>query len=184
MSFSVGCFYELALLVVALFWNQFFHRPLFADFNWDLKASLVAVVAVIPPLAFFIWTLKTNILALSRHKELMERLLRPLMGNWSILQLALISICAGVSEEALFRGGIQGGLAERVGAGPALALASLAFGAVHLITWTYAIIATFIGVYLGLLWVWTGNLFAPMVTHALYDFLALVYLLKVYRFSP
>jgi membrane protease YdiL (CAAX protease family) len=181
MSFSVGCFYELALLVIALVWNQLFHRPPFANFNWSLKAGLMGVVASIPPLAFLVWTLKTNIAAFSPHKELMERLLRPLMGNWSIWQLAIISICAGVSEEALFRGGIQGGLAERIGVGPALALASLAFGFVHLITWTYAIIATFIGAYLGLLWIWTGNLFAPMVNHAVYDFLALVYFLKVYR---
>jgi len=33
----------------------------------------------------------------------------------------------------------------------ALVLASVLFGAAHLITWTYAIIAAFIGAYLGLL---------------------------------
>jgi uncharacterized protein len=50
-----------------------------------------------------------------------------------------------------------------------------------LLTWTYAIIAAFIGAYLGLLWIWTGNLLTPMITHAVYNFVALVYFLRFYR---
>ena len=63
----------------------------------------------------------------------------------------------------------------------ALALASLLFAAAHLITWTYALIVAFIGAYLGLLLIWTGNLLTPMITHAVYDFIALVYFLRLYR---
>jgi uncharacterized protein len=111
----------------------------------------------------------------------MNSLLRPLFGNWSVLQLLVISVIAGISEEAFFRGAIQGSLADRFGAMTALALASVAFGAAHLITWTYAIIAAFIGAYLGLVWIWTGNLLTPMITHAVYDFAALVYFLRFYR---
>jgi len=68
-----------------------------------------------------------------------------------------------------------------VGWGLALVLASVVFGAAHLLTWTYAIIAAFIGAYLGLLWIGTGNLLTPMITHAVYDFAALVYFCRVYR---
>lgn len=107
--------------------------------------------------------------------------LRPLVGKWSILQLLVISLIAGISEEALFRGAIQGSLADRVGVIPSLLLASVAFGACHLLSWTYGIIAAFLGAYLGLLWIWPGNLLTPMITHAAYDFLALVYFLRVYR---
>ena len=35
-----------------------------------------------------------------------------------------------------------------------------------------------IGAYLGLLWLLSRNLLAPMITHALYDFGALVYLVR------
>jgi len=63
----------------------------------------------------------------------------------------------------------------------ALVLASVLFGAAHLITWTSAIIAALIAAYLVLLWIWTGNLLTPMITHAVYDFAALVYFLRVYR---
>jgi membrane protease YdiL (CAAX protease family) len=70
--------------------------------------------------------------------------------------------------------------AERVGVLLAI-LVSLLFGASHLLTWTYGIIAAIISVYLGFLYYFTGNPFAPMVTHAVYDYVALVWLLKVPR---
>ena len=100
---------------------------------------------------------------------------------WASWRDAVISICAGISEEAFFRGAIQGSLADRVGMSVALFLASVVFGAAHLITWTYSIIAALIGLYLGLLWIWTGNLLTPMITHGVYDVAALVYFLRLYR---
>ncbi|MGO8929330.1 MAG: lysostaphin resistance A-like protein [Limisphaerales bacterium] len=110
-------------------------------------------------------------------------MLRPLFGHWSVLQLLVISVIAGISEEAFFRGAIQGSLADRVHVIVAVVLTSALFGAFHLLTWTYAIIAAFIGAYLGLLWIGTGNLLTPMITHAVYDFLALMYFLRVCRSS-
>jgi membrane protease YdiL (CAAX protease family) len=181
LSFSAGCVLELALLVFAFMWGWLFHRPALLDLHWSLNAALIGIVTAIPPFVFFLWTLNSQLHVFSRHKKLMESLLRPLLGNWSIVQLAFISLCAGISEEAFFRGAIQGSLADRVGWGWALVLVSVLFGAAHLITWTYAIIAAFIGAYLGLLWIWTGNLLTPMITHAVYDFVALVYFLRVRR---
>ena len=142
---------------------------------------MIGIVAAIPPFAFFIWTLNSKLQLFHHHRNLLESLLRPLFGKWSMLQLLAISLIAGISEEAFFRGAIQGSLGDRVGVCIALVMASLLFGAFHLITWTYAIIAAFIGAYLGMLWIWTGSLLTPMVTHAVYDFAALVYFLKVYR---
>lgn len=60
----------------------------------------VGVIATIPPLAFFVWTLKSNLQPFSHHRELLEFLLRPLFEKWSILQLLTISVIAGVSEGA------------------------------------------------------------------------------------
>ena len=151
------------------------------DVHWSLKCAWIGFVAAVPPFTFFIWTLSSKLQLFHHHRTLLESLLRPLFGKWSILQLMAISLIGGISEEAFFRGAIQGSLADRVGWGWALVLASAFFGAFHLLTWTYAIIAAFIGVYLGLLWIWTGNLLAPMITHAVYDFVALVYFLRIYR---
>jgi uncharacterized protein len=44
---------------------------------------------------------------------------------------------------------------------------------------SYAMLAGVIGLYLGWLWMATGELLLPIAVHALYDFLALVYLVKI-----
>jgi membrane protease YdiL (CAAX protease family) len=171
----------LALLNVAVLWSGIFHRPTLLDIHWSLKCAWIGFVAAVPPFAFFIWTLNSKLQLFHHHQNLLESLLRPLFGKWSILQLFAISLVAGISEEAFFRGSIQGSLADRVNVILAVVLASALFGAFHLLTWTYAIIAAFIGAYLGLLWIWTGNLLTPMITHAVYDFAALMYFLRLYR---
>jgi uncharacterized protein len=183
LSFSAGCGLEVALLVCAVLWGWLFHRPGLIDIQWSLKSALIGIVAAIPPFVFFIWTLNSKLQLCTNHQHLFESLLRPLLGRWSILQLFTISLTAGISEESFFRGAIQGSLADRVNVILAVVLASGLFGAAHLITWTYGIIAAFIGAYLGLLWIWTGNLLTPMMTHAVYEFAALVYFLRVYRAS-
>ena len=53
---------------------------------------------------------------------------------------------------------------------------SLLFGLAHALTRTYAVLATLVGFYLGFLFWLTGNLLAPILAHAVYDFVALVYL--------
>lgn len=181
LSFSVGCLCELALLVLAVLWGWVFHRPALVDLHYSLRYTLVGTVAAVPPFIFFLWTLKSNSRIFFHHRHLLESLIRPIFGRWSILRLAVISIIAGFSEEAFFRGAIQGSLADRVGVPLALVLASLLFAALHLITWTYAVIVFLIGAYLGLLLIWTGNLLTPMVAHAVYDFAALVYFLRLYQ---
>jgi uncharacterized protein len=181
LSFAAGCVLELALLVLAFLWGWLFHLPVFLDLHWSLNATLIGIVAAIPPFGFFVWAWNSKLHICFRHRQLLEVVLRPVFSKWPILQLLIISLIAGFSEEAFFRGAIQGSLADRVCVIAALVLASVAFGACHLLTWTYAIIAAFLGAYLGLLWIWTGNLLTPMITHAVYDFLALVYFLRVFR---
>ncbi len=183
LSFATACLLELALLVLALLWGGLFHRPAITDIQWSVNAVLIGVSAAIPPFAVFIWTLNSKLSQLSHHRDLLESLLRPPFGTWSIVQFMVISFIAGIAEEAFFRGAIQGSLTERVNVVVALVLASALFGACHLLTWAYAIIAAFIGVYLGLLWIWTGNLLTAMVTHAVYDFAALVYFIRISRGS-
>ena len=57
-------------------------------------------------------------------------------------------------------------------------LASAVFGLFHLVTPTYALLATIVGVYLGVCFAVTDNLLTVIVAHALYDFVALVYLTR------
>ena len=110
--------------------------------------------------------------------QLVERLLVPMFRPCTLVDLVLISAAAGVGEELLFRGVLQTGIAQWTGSvGLAVGMAAVVFGLAHPISITYAVLAAAIGVYLGWLLVATGNLLVPIVTHAAYDFLALVYLL-------
>ena len=78
----------------------------------------------------------------------------------------------------LFRGVFQGLLARWLGPGPGWGAASLLFGLLHPITPGYIVLAALLGAYLGSIWMFTGNLLTVMVAHALYDFLAMVLLLR------
>jgi uncharacterized protein len=58
-------------------------------------------------------------------------------------------------------------------------LSSLLFGLFHPISLTYMIIASILGLYLGTVMLVGENLLTVMVVHALYDFAALGYLLRI-----
>lgn len=98
-----------------------------------------------------------------------------LFKHSTILDIAFISFMAGLCEEVFFRGFGQNYLVEFVGLVPALIVASLIFGALHWISFSYFVFASVIGGYLGVLYVWSGSLVVPITTHAVYDFVALVY---------
>jgi hypothetical protein len=113
-----------------------------------------------------------------RYRVFLRSLLQPLFRGWSLGQILVISMLAGLCEEAFFRGALQNSLHILLGDAPALFVASALFGLAHRITWLYALLATLFGLYFGLLYLLTGNLLTPALTHALYDFLALSLLLR------
>jgi uncharacterized protein len=121
-------------------------------------------------------------------QQTVEQRLLPWMRHWTIGDMAWISLAAGFGEEMLFRGLLQNGLAGMLpgswGVAIALAIASLVFGLCHWITTTYAVLAALMGMYLGALLLITENLLAPIATHAVYDFVALVYLTRSSRRPP
>jgi membrane protease YdiL (CAAX protease family) len=109
--------------------------------------------------------------------------LGPVLASRSAAQLALVATLAGLAEETLFRGVIQVGLTRVLPESAALVAASVAFGLAHFVTPTYAVLAGLAGLYLGSLYQLQGNLLVPIVAHALYDFMALLYLVRRYRAS-
>ncbi|MGB7345603.1 MAG: CPBP family intramembrane glutamic endopeptidase [Pirellulaceae bacterium] len=97
------------------------------------------------------------------------------------IELVLISICAGVGEELLFRGWLMYFLASSGEGGPtaielgaALVVSSIAFGLVHPITKLYVFLAALMGLYFGGLLLWTENLLVPIAAHAAYDAIQLI----------
>jgi membrane protease YdiL (CAAX protease family) len=53
------------------------------------------------------------------------------------------------------------------------------FGLRHPISVPYMVMAAFLGLYLGTVWIVSGNLLTVIVVHTLYDFAALSYLIRI-----
>jgi uncharacterized protein len=97
---------------------------------------------------------------------------KPVMA---LLAAIALGMAAGVGEEMLFRGVLQFELGRRFGSVTAVTVASVIFGALHAVTPMYAFLASLAGIYFGWLYLMSGNLAVPIITHAVYDFGALLY---------
>lgn len=179
--FWIACGYEAALLVLAVALAFVFRLPIAELWTVTGTGYIVGVVAALPLLAAFVVSMRVSVGPLASIRRFLEGFVRPLFGQWTVGQLLLISALAGLGEEFLFRGVIQHGLTTWLGMPWALVTASILFGLCHYISTPYAVAATLVGAYLGIEFVWTGSLFAPALTHALYDLLALLYFLRFTR---
>jgi membrane protease YdiL (CAAX protease family) len=179
--FRIGCLLELALIGAATLLARWFGVPLWEEFDWQWRDAAVGAAAALPPLLFLLLTLHAPVGPLKATRRSLVEVVRPLLARWTVPQMAVVSMLAGLGEELFFRGLIQGGLTPSLGVTWAVGLASAVFGALHLLDPAYGVGAALIGAYLSGWWLGTGNLLTPVVTHAVYDFLALIYLLRVHR---
>lgn len=88
-------------------------------------------------------------------------------------EYVVIALCAGIGEEAIFRGGLMTLLDGYTGPAAAIFLSSLVFALFHLAKPLIGAIILVVGVIMGLVYWWTGSLLTVMIGHALYDVWAL-----------
>ncbi|TWT93874.1 CPBP family intramembrane glutamic endopeptidase [Stieleria varia] len=108
------------------------------------------------------------------------------------IELIVISACAGVGEELLFRGWLLPFLAggsnvleqPTIAIGASIIGSSILFGLVHPITKLYVVLAGFMGVYFAFLMLATGSLLIPIATHACYDAIQLLIASRQSRQQP
>ena len=181
LAFWMGAAIEFSLLGLAMALACLMSVPIQDAWHWNAVDFGRGLVATIPMLLLLWWLMHSKFTSLRRIRGFIDHALRPALQGWSVWQLLAISVIAGLSEEFLFRALLQGWLEGAVGPAWALALASAAFGLCHWITPAYALVAALMGLYLGGLWWWSGNLLTPVVAHACYDFVALIWLLRVPR---
>ena len=154
------------------------------SFGWGVLGTL-------PLILFLLLLERPGWSAFVEIRRVVQELLVPLFHEFSIWQLFCVALLAGLGEELFFRGFVQGGLAILLmqfdvpaASLTALFLASALFGVMHPITRTYAVLCMLAGLYLGAIWLWTGNLLVPILIHAIYDFFALCYLLRKSHRNP
>jgi hypothetical protein len=104
-------------------------------------------------------------------RRLYRETLRPLFAAARPLEIAAVSLAAGVGEELLFRGAVQAEFG--------LVVASVLFGLAHVggrSSVVFGVWVAVIGVALGGLAHAAGGLLAPIVAHAAYDAAAICYI--------
>ena len=173
---------SLALAAVAVGW-LFDFDPL-ATLDWTWQAVGWGIVGALPLVPIMVWCCHSRWSACRAITHMVRRVLVPYFSQCTWLDLALVSIAAGIGEEVLFRGLIQAAVTSWTWPWLGLIVASLIFGLAHCITPGYVVFATAFGVYVGALWIWSGNLLLPIVAHSMYDLLALVYLVRIMRTPP
>jgi membrane protease YdiL (CAAX protease family) len=144
----------------------------------DTAGVILGAAGALPMLGLLLWCLRTAWGPMRRLVALVEERLGPYLANASAGGILLLAALAGVGEELLFRGVFQTWVAERAPQWLAIAAASLLFGVGHWLSASYAALASLIGAYLGILFLLSGNLLAPMIAHAAYDVVALFVLTR------
>jgi membrane protease YdiL (CAAX protease family) len=167
----------LGLLAVAVAW--LFAVPLreqLPSTYEELRDSVArGVLAGAIMLILFFWVAFSSLPALQRLREHVEWIVAEIFPNASLAQFALVAALAGVGEELLFRGVLQTLVSWLVGPVAALVVGGLVFGIFHALSKLYFIFATLIGLALGWMVFRYHDLLAPMLAHAIYDFVAISY---------
>ncbi len=158
------------LLGVVVAW--IFQIPLHTQLKLSVSSIIIGVIVTLPLLALLAWFMKTSSPALAAFRESQLEFMANIGFDLTPARIVAMSIIAGVGEEVLFRGALQG-VAERfLPLALALVLPNILFGALHARTALYAIIAGVLGLYLSIInWI-TDTLWPVMIAHTLYDIAA------------
>ncbi|GAB4521500.1 MAG: CPBP family intramembrane metalloprotease [Amphiplicatus sp.] len=147
--------------------------PLGEQLRWRWADAALGLAATLPLLGLLIWFMRSQLPAVEAFRRAQIEFFSTIGFAFTPSRIALMAIGAGVSEELLFRGVLQTWAAQFLPLAFAIALPNILFGALHARTIAYAVIAGLVGCYLGALFWLTENLLAPIIAHALYDFVAL-----------
>ncbi|MCA8888757.1 MAG: CPBP family intramembrane metalloprotease [Parvularculaceae bacterium] len=175
LRFAIMIFATLMMAVLALLLASGASIDLIAMIRFSTAGVIAGIAATAPLLLGLYLFIRTRIDALATFREQQLEFFAEVGFEFTPLRIVVISLAAGVCEEMLFRGFLQTLFAGA--SHPALAIfaSALVFGALHMRTTLYVVITTVIGIYLGVLFLVTGDLAAPMICHGVYDVAALAY---------
>jgi membrane protease YdiL (CAAX protease family) len=181
--FKVACYFEGSLILVAIVLGWIADIDPFANIIFSETAVFYGIIGTIPLFIFFVALYQIQIDAFQQVKRTLLETLAPSMHRYHWTDLFVLGAIAGITEEILFRGVIQPWMESSWGMTSGLIASSIIFGLVHAVTPLYALLATLVGIYLGLAMDYGGerNLLTPIIIHGLYDFLAFLVIVHTYR---
>lgn len=165
----------LALIAIGLGWVVGINpvKDLYADW-WGMVCGILGAV---PLFAFFVVVYRWPIGPFREMREFLHRELAPSLAQLTWYDLILMALLAGVSEELLFRGLLSPWIT--------VFWSCVLFGLAHWVTPTYGVLTFLVGYYFQ--WLLTvantqsPNLLTPIVTHAVYDYLAFLVVVRIFR---
>ncbi len=183
--FKSACLFEASLTLVAVVLGMIANINPFENLKFSELAIVYGVLGTAPLFMMFLSLEQVRHTSVSSIKDLLLKTLGPGLHKYHWTDLLILASIAGFSEELLFRGVIQPWIEHAWGAVTGLVVSNLIFGLVHAVTPLYALLATLVGIYLGLALDVTGdkNLLVPVIIHGLYDFLAFLALMKTFKSS-
>ena len=185
---AMGLTFELGLAAAGFLlgwilgpWPWINQSPTEIGWTHDLRVLTLGVLAALPLLLLIVFLDRMETAWVRGLANQTRDVLGEFICRAPISMLLVISLSAGIGEELLFRGWLQRWLemlcgAQLGGSWVAILLASMIFGACHALSWTYALAAAAVGVYMSLLLNSTHSLLCPVVAHATYDFLAMLWM--------
>lgn len=177
--------FEAGLAVAAFLLGWLLDVDPLAALTLNFSGLAWGVLASLPMFAFFYLAMNAPWRPMRTIRNFLLETLGPYLTTCRWHDLAALAAIAGLSEELLFRGVIQPWMSQW-GAGVGLIGSNVVFGLAHAITPAYALVAGGLGACMG--WLLTAgdetNLLKPIVTHAVYDWLAFLYVVHVYRRTP
>ncbi|MFZ2171055.1 MAG: CPBP family intramembrane glutamic endopeptidase [Methylococcaceae bacterium] len=183
--FKSACYFEASLVLVAIFLGWIADIDPFEKLFFSEAAVAYGMLGTAPLFLLFLALEQMQGESIAKIRKLLLQTLGPGLHQYHWTDLFMLAAIAGVSEELLFRGVIQPWIESLWGMAAGLIGSNIIFGLVHAVTPLYAVLAAFVGIYLGLSLDYSGerNLLTPVIIHGLYDFLAFVALMRVYRAS-
>ncbi len=170
--------FEGALIPLALGLALLLGVQPWSDFRVSPELLLLAPLATVPPLAALALTIRLRPAWLRDIDAAVRDLVHMLFRGHGRIAVIMVAVLAGLGEELLFRGAIQAWLVEFGGPVSGVILAALIFGLAHYVTKAYFVAASLMGLYLGVLYHVSGDLLLAALVHALYDWVAIEYLLR------
>jgi membrane protease YdiL (CAAX protease family) len=181
--FKTACYFEASLVLFAIFLGWVANINPFENIHFSERAVLFGVAGTLPLLLLFLTMEHLPFVSVQKIRLILIETLGSSLHKCSWADLFTLAAIAGISEEILFRGVIQPWIEGSWGLSTGLIVSNILLGLVHAVTPLYAVLATIVGMFLGLSLDYGGerNLLTPIIIHGLYDFLAFLAIMRSYR---